>query len=164
MFYVGAIVAAVLSSALVGRYGIERVVAAMLAFGGSCIMVAAAVTMPIGTVGALVLGFGFGTGGSQLGISALAGALYPAAMRATGAGWATGVGRLGNVAGAAMGGLLFSLGWAPRDMLLALSVLPLVNAALMFALQRARHLWATTSVSGVGSECAETPVNPAVSS
>jgi AAHS family 4-hydroxybenzoate transporter-like MFS transporter len=164
MFYVGAIVAAVLSGGLVGRYGIERVVAAMLAFGGSCIMIAATVTMPIGSVGALILGFGFGTGGSQLGISALAGAMYPAAMRATGAGWATGVGRLGNVAGAAMGGVLFSFGWAPREMLLALSAAPLVNAALMIALWRARYLRATTSVSGVGSECAETSANPAVSS
>ena len=164
MFYVGAIVAAVLSGTLVVRYGIERVVAAMLAFGGSCIMVVAAVTMPIGSVGALILGFGFGTGGSQLGISALAGALYPAEVRATGAGWATGVGRLGNVAGAAMGGILFSLGWAPRQMLLALSAVPLANAALLIALERARYLWATTSVSGVGSACAETPAKPAVSS
>jgi AAHS family 4-hydroxybenzoate transporter-like MFS transporter len=138
MFYVGAIVAAVLSGALVGRYGIERVVAAMLAFGGSCIMIAAAVTMSIGSVAAFILGFGFGTGGWQLGISALAGALYPVAIRATGAGWATGVGRLGNVAGAAIGGVLISFGWSAREMLLALSAVPLVNATLMMALQRLR--------------------------
>jgi AAHS family 4-hydroxybenzoate transporter-like MFS transporter len=138
MFYVGAIVAAVLSGALVGRYGIEAVVAAMLAFGGGCAIIAATVPMSITAVGAFILGFGFGTGGSQLGISALAGALYPIAVRATGAGWATGVGRLGNVAGAAMGGVLFSFGWSPREMLLALSAAPLANAALMIALQRTR--------------------------
>jgi hypothetical protein len=48
------------------------------------------------------------------------------------------VGRLGNVAGAALGGVLFSFGWAPREMLLALSAAPLANAALMIALQRIR--------------------------
>jgi MFS transporter, AAHS family, 4-hydroxybenzoate transporter len=138
MFYVGALVAAILSGALVGRYGIERVVAVMLAFGGGCIMIAAAVTMSIGSVAALILGFGFGTGGSQLGISALPGSLYPVAVRATGTGWATGVGRLGNVAGAAMGGVLISSGWSPREMLLALSAVPLVNATILVALRRAR--------------------------
>jgi AAHS family 4-hydroxybenzoate transporter-like MFS transporter len=110
----------------------------MLAFGGSCIMIAAAVTMSIGSVAAFILGFGFGTGGSQLGISALAGASYPVAIHATGAGWATGVGRLGNVAGAAIGGVLISFGWSPREMLLALSAVPLVNATLMMALRRVR--------------------------
>lgn len=164
MFYVGAIVAAVVSGALVSRFGIERVVAAMLAFGGICITIAGTVTMPIGSVGVLMLGFGFGTGGSQLGISALAGALYPAEMRATGAGWATGIGRLGNVAGAAIGGVLLSLGWGPHQMLLGLSAVPLANAALMIGLRRARYLWATRSVSGVGNEYAETPAKPAVSS
>ena len=111
MFHVGAIAAAFLSAALVGRYAIERVLTVMLLFGGVCIMVTGVATLSVLSLSVFILGFGFGTSGSQLGISALPGAMYPTAIRSTGAGWATGVGRLGNVAGALLGGVLLGLGW-----------------------------------------------------
>jgi len=138
MFHVGAIVAAFLSASLVGRYGIERVLTFMLLFGGVCIMVTGVATLSVLSLSVFILGFGFGTNGSQLGISALPGAMYPTVIRSTGAGWATGVGRLGNVAGALLGGALLGLGWSSQAMLLALCVAPLMNAALMLALGRAR--------------------------
>ena len=138
MFHVGAIAAAFVGAALVGRYGIERVLTFMLLFGGVCLMVTGVATLSILSLGIFILGFGFGTNGSQLGISALPGAMYPAAIRSTGAGWATGVGRLGNVAGAVLGGVLLGLGWSSQLMLLALSVAPLMNAILMLVLGRVR--------------------------
>jgi MFS transporter, AAHS family, 4-hydroxybenzoate transporter len=126
------------SAALVRRYGIERVITVMLLFGGICIMVTGLTTLSLVSLSVFVLGFGFGTGGSQLGISALPGAIYPTAIRSTGAGWATGVGRLGNVAGALLGGVLLGLRWSSQAMLLALCVAPLVNSILMRALGRMR--------------------------
>ena len=138
MFYFGAIAAAFLSAALIGRYGIERVLTVMLLFGGVCIMVTGVATLSVLSLSLFILGFGFGTGGSQLGISALPGAIYPTAIRSTGAGWATGVGRLGNVAGALLGGVLLGLGWSPQEMLLALCAAPLINSVLMWALGRMR--------------------------
>ena len=138
MFHVGAIAAAFLSAALVGRYGIERILAIMLLFGGACIMVTGLATLSVLSLSVFILGFGFGTSGSQLGISALPGAIYPTAIRSTGAGWATGVGRLGTVAGALLGGVLLGLGWSSREMLLALCSAPLINAILMRTLGRMR--------------------------
>ena len=138
MFHVGAIAAAFLSASLVGRYGIERVLTFMLLFGGVCIMVTGVATLSVLSLSVFILGFGFGTSGSQLGISALPGAMYPTAIRSTGAGWATGVGRLGNVAGALLGGVLLGLGWSSQEMLLALCGAPLMNAFLMRALGRLR--------------------------
>ena len=138
MFHVGAIVAAFVSAALVGRYGIERILAIMLLFGGACIMVTGLVPLSVLSLSVFILGFGFGTSGSQLGISALPGAIYPTAIRSTGAGWATGVGRLGTVAGALLGGVLLGLGWSAREMLLALCSAPLINAILMRTLGRIR--------------------------
>ena len=145
MFYFGAIVAAFVSAALIGRYGIERVLALMLLFGGLCIMVTGFATLSVMSLSVFILGFGFGTGGTQLGISALPGAIYPTAIRSTGAGWATGFGRLGNVAGALLGGALLGLGWSPQQMLLALCAAPLVNAGLMWALRRLRRAPAAQS-------------------
>ena len=138
MFYFGAIAAAFLSAAMIGRYGIERVLAVMLLLGGVCIMVTGVAALSAVSLSLFILGFGFGTGGSQLGISALPGAIYPTAIRSTGAGWAPGIGRLGNVAGALLGGALLGLGWSPQKMLLTLGAAPLVNSILMWALGRMR--------------------------
>jgi AAHS family 4-hydroxybenzoate transporter-like MFS transporter len=139
MFYFGAIAAAFVSAALIGRYGIERVLALMLLFGGLCILVTGFATLSVMALSVFILGFGFGTGGTQLGICALPGAIYPTAIRSTGAGFASGVGRLGNVAGALLGGALLGLGWSPQQMLLALCAAPLVNAVLMWVLRRLRR-------------------------
>ena len=127
-----------MSAALVGRYGIERVITVMLLFGGVCIVVTGVATLSVVSLSLFILGFGFGTGGSQLGISALPGAIYSTAIRSTGAGWATGIGRLGNVAGALLGGALLGLGWSSQEMLLALGAAPLMNSMLMWALGRMR--------------------------
>jgi len=119
MFHIGAIAAAFLSAALVGRYGIERVITVMLLIGGVCIMITGLATLSVVSLNVFILGFGFGTSGSELGISALPRAIYPTAIRSTGARWATGCGRLGNVAGALLGDLLLGLGWSSQEMLLA---------------------------------------------
>jgi AAHS family 4-hydroxybenzoate transporter-like MFS transporter len=58
-----------------------------------------------------VFGSGIGTGGSQVGINALAAAFYPTASRATGVSWANGLGRAGSVVGSMVGGALLTQGW-----------------------------------------------------
>jgi len=67
------------------------------------------------------------------------GPIYPTAIRSTGAGWATGCGRLGNVAGAPLGDVLLGLGWSSsQEMLLTLCAAPLTNSILMRELGRVR--------------------------
>ncbi|HUE86892.1 MAG TPA: aromatic acid/H+ symport family MFS transporter [Vicinamibacterales bacterium] len=156
MFHVGAIVAAFVSGSLVGRFGIERVLTVMLVFGGACLFVTGVANLTVTILGFFVLGFGFGTNGSQLGISALPGAIYPTEIRSTGAGWATGIGRLGNISGALLGGALLGLGWSSKEMLLALATAPLVTSLLMWQLgrrRRAEHLSArgVAAVAGEGT-------------
>lgn len=143
MFHVGAIIAAFVSGRLVGRFGMERVLAVMLALGGTCIALTGVLELTLFGLGCFILGFGFGTNGSQLGISALPGALYPPLIRSTGAGWATGFGRLGNIAGAILGGALLATGWTPRDTLIGLAVAPFLTAALMVFLRRTRQMTST---------------------
>jgi MFS transporter, AAHS family, 4-hydroxybenzoate transporter len=152
MFHVGAILAAFVTGGAVTRYGIERVLRVSLAFGGLCILLAGWLDLPVFALGCFILGFGFGTNGGQLMITALPGAIYEPAIRGTGAGWATGIGRLGNISGALLGGLLLSLGWSPKQMLLALAIAPFVNAALATALGKVRE--------GRGAIVAVTSPNP----
>lgn len=100
-------------------------------------------------LGCFILGFGFWTNGGQLVISALPGAIYPPAIRVTGAGWATGIGRLGNISGALLGGVLLSFGWSSKQMLLALAAAPFLNAVLATMLGWVRENKATVVESQV---------------
>ena len=69
-------------------FGAALLIAAMGVAGNSFIMLAM-----------LSFGAGFCVVGSQIGANALASTFYPAAARATGIGWALGIGRLGAIAG-----------------------------------------------------------------
>jgi AAHS family 4-hydroxybenzoate transporter-like MFS transporter len=57
--------------------------------------------------------------GAQAGLNALAAGFYPTTVRATGIGWALGVGRIGSIVGPSLGGVLLSLHWRPEQILLA---------------------------------------------
>lgn len=51
---------------------------------------------------------GLCVGGPQIALNYLAVSIYPTAVRASGVGWAIGMGRLGTVAGGAAGGLVLA--------------------------------------------------------
>ena len=90
---------------------------------------------------------GIGVLGGQIGLNALAGTIYPTYMRATGAGWGLGVGRIGSIAGPIIGGLLLTMGLT-RPTLLFLTAIPLFFCGIaLFALQSAKR--AQDSRSGV---------------
>jgi AAHS family 4-hydroxybenzoate transporter-like MFS transporter len=62
---------------------------------------------------------GFFVIGAQAGLNALATKFYPTFIRSTGIGWALGVGRIGSIIGPLLGGMLLSIGWRPRHILLS---------------------------------------------
>jgi MFS transporter, AAHS family, 4-hydroxybenzoate transporter len=138
MFQLGGIVGGLGSAPLVNRFGTERIVAAMLAMGGVWLLLIGLTTVPTGALAFFIFGTGLGISAAQLGVNALSGAAYPLAIRNTGTGWALGVGRLGNIAGPLFGGLLLALGWAPKSMLLLISVPAFLLSLILLALARAR--------------------------
>lgn len=62
---------------------------------------------------------GFCVYGAQAGLIALAAALYPTQLRATGLGWVLGIGRLGSIVGPVAGGMMVARHWPLKDMFLA---------------------------------------------
>jgi AAHS family 4-hydroxybenzoate transporter-like MFS transporter len=82
---------------------------------------------------------GFGVVGGQIGAIALAVLVYPTASRATGLGWAFGVGRIGAIIGPLLGGLLLAQDWAPRTIILSSAGPALVAAAAVLLLGRVRQ-------------------------
>jgi len=77
---------------------------------------------------AIVFILGIAVQGAQAGLNALAAMFYPAHVRATGLGWALGVGRVGSILGPSIGGVLLSLGWTPDRIFMA-GVAPALCAA-----------------------------------
>jgi AAHS family 4-hydroxybenzoate transporter-like MFS transporter len=75
----------------------------------------------VGVAGLFVLG-------GQVGLNALAGTIYPTAVRSTGAGWALGIGRFGSILGPVIGGVLIGFD-LPTWMLLICAAIPLACCA-----------------------------------
>jgi MFS family permease len=65
---------------------------------------------------------GFFSVGAHLGLSALSGELYPTFTRATGVGWALGIGRIGSLISPVLGGLLLAWQWQVTSIFLAVAV------------------------------------------
>jgi MFS transporter, AAHS family, 4-hydroxybenzoate transporter len=129
----GAIAAVLYLGFLIDRFRPERALA--LHYAASIVFIAliALVAMPYTVLLAVVFLSGMTVVGSQTGANATCGALYPARMRTSGIGWALGIGRLGGIAAAPLGGFLLARGLPPRQVFLSACFFALV-AALATAL------------------------------
>lgn len=92
-----------------------------------------AVTSSVALEAIAVFIAGFCVVGAQTGANSLAAQCYPTAIRATGSGWAMGVGRLGSIVGPMLGGLLLSSNLETRRVFWVAAVPPLIAALATFA-------------------------------
>jgi AAHS family 4-hydroxybenzoate transporter-like MFS transporter len=79
---------------------------------------------------------GFCVVGGQIAANALAAGYYPTAVRATGVGWALGIGRAGSIVGPLVGGVLMTMKWSPAEVFMAAAGAALCAALAAFALGR----------------------------
>ena len=129
----GGIAAVLYLGYLIDRFGPQRALAANFAVGLIFIALIALGAVPYLVLLLAIFLAGATVIGSQTGANAACGAMYPARMRASGIGWALGIGRLGGIAAAPLGGWLLSQGLAPRQVFLS-AVLFAVIAAVCTAL------------------------------
>jgi MFS transporter, AAHS family, 4-hydroxybenzoate transporter len=135
---------------LIDRSGPERSLTANYAAGVLFIALIALVAMPNLVLIAVIFLAGVTIIGSQTGANAACGALYPARMRASGLGWALGIGRLGGIAAPALGGYLLARGLPPRQIFLCACLFAVV-AAVATALLALRGSRAETLRDGTAS-------------
>ena len=91
---------------------------------------------------------GFSINGGQPSLNTISGIFYPTAIRATGIGWALGVGRIGAVVGPLVGGFLIRTHWPVPAVILA-NVIPAAIAALCIALLRRERAALAAAAGGV---------------
>jgi MFS transporter, AAHS family, 4-hydroxybenzoate transporter len=127
LFQVGGTVAPFLLGWLIDRYGFYRVLAGTY-------LLAALVIGSIGSVGpnlallmVTIFAAGFCVVGAQSGSNALAATFYPTSVRATGVGWALGIGRIGSIIGPVIGGIMLAQHW-DRSLLFMFGAVPALCA------------------------------------
>jgi AAHS family 4-hydroxybenzoate transporter-like MFS transporter len=79
---------------------------------------------------------GFCIVGGQIAANALAATFYPTSMRATGVGWALGIGRVGSIVGPLVGGALLTLKWSTGSVFGAAATAALCAALAALSLSR----------------------------
>src|SRR5580698_5904692 len=118
MFSLGGILSCVVLGPAIDRFGAPRVLAASFASGVIFVLAVGLANLPAPFIMIPIFGAGAAMIGSQLGANAMAAGLYPARIRSTGVGWALGIGRLGGIAGPAIGGALLAFGLPPKQIFL----------------------------------------------
>lgn len=139
---VGGVVGGVAIGHMIDRMGARRVLIGALAVGALSTAAAGLLGSSPLLLALLVFCVGGCVIGGQMGLYSLAAATYPTALRATGVGWAVGVGRIGSIIGPVLGGALVMAGASVREILLVCACAPLI-AAWALLLLRARR--ATTA-------------------
>jgi MFS transporter, AAHS family, 4-hydroxybenzoate transporter len=134
MFALGGILSCLLLGPMIDRFGAPRVLAVSFASGVIFVLLISLYNLPAPYVMLPILGAGAAMIGSQLGGNAMVAALYPARIRSTGIGWALGIGRLGGIAGPAIGGALLGLGLPANQIFLCACVPALIAATCTFLL------------------------------
>ena len=128
LYPLGGIFAVLYLGWAIDRFGTRRSLAVHYAAGIVFISLISLVALPYLAILAVVLMAGLTVLGSQTGLNAACGKLYPARMRTSGYGFATGVGRLGGIAAAPLGGFLLSRGLPPTYVFLSACVFAAIAA------------------------------------
>jgi len=79
---------------------------------------------------------GFCVVGGQIAANALAAGFYPTSVRASGVGWALGIGRIGSIVGPLVGGVLLAEKWSTAAVFMTAAAAALVAALAALVLSR----------------------------
>ena len=90
----------------------------------------------VALVTAAIFAAGFCIVGGQIAANALAAGFYPTSVRATGVGWALGIGRIGSIVGPLVGGALLTAKWSTGSVFLAAATAAMCAALAAFSLSR----------------------------
>jgi AAHS family 4-hydroxybenzoate transporter-like MFS transporter len=128
LFQIGGCVGAILLGRILDRRHTFHVVAICFFWAAIWIFVTAEAGTSIPLLITAMLASGIGIIGGQNASHALSSEFYPTAIRATGVGWALGIGRVGSILGPLIGGYLLTQGGEARQVLWAACIPALVAA------------------------------------
>jgi MFS transporter, AAHS family, 4-hydroxybenzoate transporter len=132
----GGVVGNLILMTLAPRFGARRVlvVAGILAI--AAILCIAWADLPGSVLLLALAAIGAGLVASSVGQAALAVSIYPQALRTTGVGCSSALGRFGSIVGPAFGGLMLALNWPAREIVQSACLPVLAAIAILFVLSR----------------------------
>jgi AAHS family 4-hydroxybenzoate transporter-like MFS transporter len=137
IYAIGGIAGCFSLAAVVDRFGIERVLTFSLTLKVLALLAIGQLDPRPWQLMVLLLGVGLGSS-SQGGINALSGLIYPPPVRASGAGWALGFGRLGAIGGPLLGGLVLGRGFGGSQ-IFTVAAITAGGAAVLMGILAYRH-------------------------
>jgi MFS transporter, AAHS family, 4-hydroxybenzoate transporter len=134
MFQVGGCIGAILLGRMLDHRRTFFIVAACFAWAAVWIFVTAEAGTSVPLLITSMLATGVGVIGGQNASHALSSEFYPTAIRATGVGWALGIGRIGSIVGPLIGGYLLTQAGGARQVLWAACIPALIAASAAAAI------------------------------
>jgi AAHS family 4-hydroxybenzoate transporter-like MFS transporter len=134
LFQVGGCIGAILLGRILDRRHSFAIVAACFLWAAVWIFVTAEAGASVPLLITAMLATGVGVIGGQNASHALSSEFYPTAIRATGVGWALGIGRIGSILGPLIGGYLLTQAGGARQVLWAACIPALIAAAAAIAI------------------------------
>ena len=128
LFPLGGVIGAGFCGWLMGRANATRVVSGAYVLTAVLLVVFARSTSHFGSLVSVTFLAGLAMNGAQTSMPALAAAFYPTYGRASGVAWMLGVGRIGGIAGAFGGGLLYQAGLSLKEIVSWLALVAVVAA------------------------------------
>ena len=140
----GALLGMVSAGRLIERFGARPVLVPSLVLGGLCVGALGYAAGAASTMAAVLFAVGLFVGLGASGSIALATLSYPTAMRASGIGWAMGMGRFGQVLAPLLATAVVAAGWTSGQLFLMLAAAPALGALAILALRGRVPLAAAT--------------------
>ncbi|HEY5853406.1 MAG TPA: MFS transporter [Aldersonia sp.] len=131
----GGIFGTALLGVLSARFALIRVLAAYMVVAGVLLVVFVPATTTIVVAFAIGALIGVFINGCIVGLYALTPTVYPSAIRATGVGWAIGVGRIGAITSPIAAGALLDRGWSPGQLYMAVAVALVLAAGVVLSVR-----------------------------
>jgi len=135
MLQTGGVVGTLALGSLVDRFSF-RALGLIYFFGVFAVSAIGQLGHSAALVGVAIFAAGFCIIGGQIAANGLTAGFYPTSIRATGVGWALGVGRIGSIVGPVVGGLLLGAKWSAAAVFMAAAGAALCAALASFALGR----------------------------
>jgi AAHS family 4-hydroxybenzoate transporter-like MFS transporter len=151
----GSAIASALSGWLVNRGGAFLVLVPGFILGGLSLAWFGQATTSVVMLGAASFLAGFFVGGTGTGLIAVAAGMYPTSIRSTGIGWAMGMGRVGQVFGPVLTGLLVAAGYKVGGIFYAAAVPCFIGALFLVFLKLARPVLEADGAAAPASAAAD---------
>jgi AAHS family 4-hydroxybenzoate transporter-like MFS transporter len=134
LFNLGGVVGALVQGTLIDRYGYFTVLGLAYTIATICFGAVGFLAVPSTLLMVVIVIGGACAVGAQCGANALTTSLYPTSIRATGIGWALGIGRIGSIVGPVVGGILISMNWDNKQLFIMAGLPGLLATLAIIAL------------------------------